>query len=117
MLLGACQGGEGGEPAVGFGEPEHAGLCESLHNDVGSDSGGAPSRQEAVDRFVAATPPLEPTTIVGHDIIFRERVVGSVDVQRAPAGGWYVAAAEWCYPEDPWRTAVRHTALCRRNSR
>jgi hypothetical protein len=89
-----------GAPAT-FGEPEHAGLCEGMNADVGSDSVGTPTRREAVDKFQTRMDVLEPTTIAGDDIIFRGRVVGSVDVQRAPAGGWYVAAAEWCYPERP----------------
>lgn len=82
-----------------FGAPAHAGLCESYDATMDAAATGAETREQAANVFHGQMDVLAATTISGNDIYFRGDVVGHVDIETAPAGGFYVAAAEWCYPD------------------
>lgn len=104
MALAACAGGDtsGEAPAESqaarFGDAALAGLCENANAAVDADEPGAATQEEAVDLFVQQNGVLSDTTIEGTQIVYEGEEVGSLVISQAPAGGYYVETAEWCYP-------------------
>ena len=97
-----CDGGTDGPGdagAAGFGPPQLAGLCEDVDIDVDSATPGAPTREAAIQEFVAGEGMLSGTTVEGDRILFEGEVVGSLTVSQKDAGGFYVERGEWCYGE------------------
>lgn len=91
-----------GSPATSsrsFEDPELAGLCEAVESARADGEPGSPTTEQAIQLFVTDHSILEQTTIEGFQIKYEGEVVGRISVRTAPAGGYYVASAEWCYPE------------------
>lgn len=95
---GADEANPGSAPSS-FEDPALAGTCEAVESAIASEEPGAPTAEQAIDFFVADNTILEQTTIEGRQIKYEGEVVGRISVRTAPAGGFYVSSAEWCYPD------------------